>query len=52
MNDTNGNGGDEGTAIGGAVRRLRERLGLRQGDLAKRTGMSAAQRRDGRSDGR
>ena len=43
MNDTNGNGGDEGTAIGGAVRRLRERLGLRQGDLAKRTGMSAAQ---------
>ena len=43
MNDTNGNGGDEGAAIGGAVRRLRERLGLRQGDLAKRTGMSAAQ---------
>ena len=30
-------------AIGGAVRRLRERLGLRQGDLARKAGMSAAQ---------
>ena len=31
------------TAVGGAIRALRESLGLRQGDLAKRTGMSAAQ---------
>ncbi len=30
-------------AIGGMVRALRKRLGLRQGDLAKKTGMSAAQ---------
>ena len=36
---------DEGRpdAIGGAIRALREARGMRQGDLAKRTGMSAAQ---------
>ncbi|MBQ9726616.1 MAG: helix-turn-helix transcriptional regulator [Kiritimatiellae bacterium] len=34
---------EQPTAVGGAIRALRERLGLRQGDLAKRTGMSAAQ---------
>ena len=37
--------GESGQAsdIGGAVRRLRVGMGLRQGDLAKMTGMSAAQ---------
>ena len=36
---------DEGRpdAIGGAIRALREARGIRQGDLAKKTGMSAAQ---------
>lgn len=44
MNSTNENGGENSRgAIGGTVRRLRERLGMRQGDLAKKTGMSAAQ---------
>ena len=44
MNSTNENDGENPQgAIGGTVRRLRERLGMRQGDLAKKTGMSAAQ---------
>lgn len=44
MNERNDSGREERPgAIGGAVRRLRERLGLRQGDLARKAGMSAAQ---------
>ena len=44
MNERNDSDREERPgAIGGAVRRLRERLGLRQGDLARKAGMSAAQ---------
>ena len=44
MNESNDSDRDgRPGAIGGAVRRLRERLGLRQGDLARKAGMSAAQ---------
>ena len=44
MNESNDSDRDgRPGAIGGAVRRLREQLGLRQGDLARKAGMSAAQ---------
>ena len=44
MERTEDEGGDpRPAALGGTIRALRKSLGLRQGDLAKRTGMSAAQ---------